>query len=103
MIIIPDYLLNRWCSKLQWYYSDENQNIYVHEDSEEYIISHKGGFVNRIIVKRHNENLLLGISDVEYNETVKASNIQSTESKYKKTNSFKRMGNKGNSLIRQRR
>lgn len=92
MIIIPDYLLQCWHSRLQWHYSDENQNIYVHEDSEEYIISHKGGFTNKIIVKRHNENLLLGISDVEYNESQKTPNIQSTKSIYKETNSFKRMG-----------
>lgn len=93
MIVIPDYLIGRWHKNREWHYCHENRNLFVYDDEgAEYIITHRGHFANKIIAKRHNENLLLGISDAEYNETAKAAVIPKLDVLSKKTNGFKRMG-----------
>lgn len=103
-LIIPDYLVNRWHKDREWHYCHENRNLYVHDDTgQEYIITQRGHFANKIVAKRHNENLLLGITDEQYNETQKASVVQKPELDIKQSRGFKRMGNKGHSPIRQRR
>lgn len=104
MILIPEILLNNWHSKLQWQFNEDRGTIEAidRDDSITTIYSIVSSLANKIIVRRHNENLLLGISDEEYNETAKAAPIPKPSSVYHKLPSHKRMGVKTKSNIHKR-